>query len=273
MRDSLAEKIRKLLNLQKSAEKIGSIEEANAAAAKIQELVTKHNIDLAQVDMSDPDAKKEELPLNHRKINWFATSIGGDWKLQILRALARYNFCSVLNSGQAKFNAYIIGNDENIESVLYMYELVCEAFVRIGKMEFKKYQFDPYGYNKDLKAVGLDTFLRKFLKGCEIGLAIKLKEQAIKAKELDEAKVKEAAGTGLMRISLEMIVTNNRIALNDYTKRQWRVTQGRPTSKRAENDTILHNGIQTGKNSSLTKASIGSSSSAKVNSPTLRLGS
>lgn len=54
--DKIVEKLKKLMRLQKSAQKIGSEGEANAAAAAISRLLTQYNLSLMDID---PEERKK----------------------------------------------------------------------------------------------------------------------------------------------------------------------------------------------------------------------
>ena len=53
MENKILEKIKKLIRHKESAEKIGSISEAEAFAVKIQKLLNEYNISLSDIDLEE----------------------------------------------------------------------------------------------------------------------------------------------------------------------------------------------------------------------------
>ena len=71
--ESIIEKVQKLLRLQKGAEDIGSLEEAANAAEKVQTLLLKHNLEMADISAHDPNTGR--YMLRKTKVNGFTASI------------------------------------------------------------------------------------------------------------------------------------------------------------------------------------------------------
>jgi hypothetical protein len=195
--DPNIEKIKKLILHQQSAEEIGSLKEAEAFAAKIQNLLNKYNISLDQITF-------EELKDNVIK-EWMSCkikSVSDTLGYFIMHPIAKYNWCRVYNAG--KGNMVLVGTPENIAICQMLYDLVIPMYVSIGKGKYKE-----SGSKK-----GLDTYLREFLQGCANGLEQKFKsEQQIFIQA-------NSSTTGL-------IIRNDK-AVEEYVKENMRTT----TSKR-----------------------------------------
>lgn len=229
MESKILDKIKKLVKKQQSAEELGSVKEAEIFAAKVQELLNKHNLSMSQLSK---DKIQEEVTDNilKRKI----PSIGGNSNMQILSAIARNNWCKVYSYGKASSNQCIlIGSPENVEVVKYIASVVTPIFVRASKVAYQEYLAD-YG-----PVIGLDTYQRRFIMGAAEGLNDKLAAEK-------EKFVAENDCTALVR--------TNEVAITDYADKKYgSSSKGRKTVTNRAAAGAYDNGYKTGKNVSINK--------------------
>ena len=124
--DSILSTIQKL---QRLAERAGTPDEAANAAAKVQALLFKHNLTLAQVDshVEQPGAGDYE----NRTFTLEAGSFHIEWHRKLASVLARFNFCKMVQyGGSAKVG--FIGQPHNIEVVTYLYGYLAREIKRLG---------------------------------------------------------------------------------------------------------------------------------------------
>jgi hypothetical protein len=101
------EKIKKLLALSTSS----NPHEASLATAKAQELLAQYNIELSQIQTSEPASPYEQTAL----------STGSRvWRRQLLGVIARHNFCDTVYDSEEK-QTMLIGERHNSEVVQYLY--------------------------------------------------------------------------------------------------------------------------------------------------------
>ena len=74
---SIIEKVQKLLSLQKGAEVIGSLKEAANAAEKVQTLLLKYNLEMADISAYDPDREQKIGRAIYRDV--YAKKNEGKW--------------------------------------------------------------------------------------------------------------------------------------------------------------------------------------------------
>jgi hypothetical protein len=168
--EQIKEKILKLIELRDGAEKIGSLYEAANAAEKVQRILLKHNLDLAEIEGKKYEQKLgiTEDALDLKDLGWDKTQ--GTWMLVLYRALCQYNFCTFItrSSGKLKiYGFYLIGTKENIEIVKYFGEQLLNRFKVMMGVAWKEYE----GNDKKGK------FKRGYLMGVCLGIAAKLREQ------------------------------------------------------------------------------------------------
>lgn len=218
----ILERIKKLIKKQESAQEIGSIAEAEAFATKIQELTTKYNIQMTDIEFEESKEKIIKVNLS-TKIKGVSDTMG--WNL--MYPIAKYNFCRVYKMTGSPLMV-IIGLPENIEICKSIYEIVLKIFIQTGKETYKS----------RTQSRGLDTFQREFLRGCGVGLDMKFKA------ERDRIKAKEIQSTAL--------ILRNENAVAEYAKTKLNLTKGRKQSYR---DTgVFSIGVRTGKNVVINKS-------------------
>lgn len=120
MSEKIIDRLRKLINHEKSARSIGSIAEAEVFAEKIQELLDEYNLSLSDIDMNEvrktTGQSKCDLKLNHFWQNIFAQDI------------ARLNSCRIVGHWEGFL---IIGATVDRLIVIELYEYfvsLCEIF-------------------------------------------------------------------------------------------------------------------------------------------------
>lgn len=178
--DKVIEKIKKLIKLKEGAEDIGSIEEAANAAARIQELIMKHNI--RAEDIKDEVDQGPKIIVVQTKLGQkhSYSKIEGKWMLSLVTVITRENMCKAVFYPATKTNnsieLYLFGTKENIEMVWYLCEQLIERIRHMRKAAYKKaLTLDPF--------IKRNGFMRAYSQGVVIALALKLKEQRQKFTE------------------------------------------------------------------------------------------
>jgi hypothetical protein len=202
----IVERIQKLLRLRDNA---GTQAEAENAAAKVQELLFKHNLEMSEVQSHVPDDEKSKI-----ERQFFTTDEGKNestWVQQLYSAIARYNFCMIVihKQGYRQHQSpqiAILGKPENIAVVGYTCDWLVPRIRKMSGEAFREYT----GYEKKGK------FTRGFLVGCVAGIQHKLHKewQALQ----DSA------------VSTALVVVNTQELEQAKTEMYGRLSQGRRTS-------------------------------------------
>lgn len=166
-RDKILDKIKKLIAKQKSALEIGSVEEADTFAAKIQDLLVKYNVSIGDISFEDRKAN-----VSQKKVSTRIKSVSDRMGYHMMYVVAKHNLCRVYNY-EKSFEMLLVGTPGNIEICEMLYDLMLSVYISIGK---RKYQEMEY-------YVGLDTFLREFLTGCKDGLDAKYKAEKLRLEQ------------------------------------------------------------------------------------------
>lgn len=65
MENPIIEKLRKLIAMEQSARSIGSLAEAEAFASKVQELLSKHKLEMSEIEL---DEQEESDPIDWEEV-------------------------------------------------------------------------------------------------------------------------------------------------------------------------------------------------------------
>ncbi len=176
-------KIQKLIKLEESANKIGNQAEAENAAAKIRDIMMKHNLDLYKVQSAgDQTQKKEAVGEQDHDPESLTRPHEGQWVTMMVKALAPTYLCKVLTYGSSK-KVCIVGTPSNVEILWYTTEQLCNRIRPIAREEFRKYR----GREKR------NTYFRGFYVGAVNGIKDRLsmdaQRETYKAKEAEEVKM------------------------------------------------------------------------------------
>lgn len=250
MESKVLEKIKKLVAKQQSAEEIGSVEEAEIFAAKVQELLMKHNLSMSQIEQDRADGMAEDT------LSVKIPSIGGKSNFQIMNAIAKNNWCKCFTLGGTK-NFVIVGDKDNVATVKYIHSIVTPVFVNAGKNDYKN---DYLPHCTDYKPIGVDTYLRKYILGCASGLFDKLYEERQEMIQEDDLDKK---GTNELTCSA-LIVLNDKAVDNYIGEKHGKLVRGRKTTTSRRANGAYENGYDTGKNVSISAPISAGSNSKKL---------
>lgn len=177
VKEKVIDKIRKLLAKQESSENIGSLEEANAFALKIQDLLLKHNLSLFEISQKEGKDLNGVVREDHKEITNQKNE--GLWIFDLYNVLCKYNYCRIIiiqrrqweeGSGfiQVKYGS-IIGSKDDIDVVLFLGDQLSSKIRYLAKSQWKIVEFQ---YRQKRGA-----FLRAFYQGAVVGLNHKLRQQ------------------------------------------------------------------------------------------------
>ena len=118
------EKLRKLIAHERSARSVGNIQEAEAFAERIQELLTAHKLGMAEVEFQERE--------DGEPIDWEAVVAGEAdgkkfktyWRVTLAKAIAKTNSCQVVNQTRSRGrNFFFVGrtSDRELAKILYLY--------------------------------------------------------------------------------------------------------------------------------------------------------
>lgn len=172
-KQTIIEKIKKLIRLRDGAQAIGSEAEAQAAAAGIQRLLTQYNLDIADVDVSDIEIDYSfDLYKEMGRSRYFETAdpYRCGWKRQLLSVISEAYYCKAYQV-HGKSLMVVYGTEVNRFTVEYVFNFLEETFNRLVAVRAKEQGV------LNTRMSGRITWISSYLLGCASGTYDKLKEQ------------------------------------------------------------------------------------------------
>lgn len=213
--DALIAKIQKLMAL---AEKGGTEEEADAAMAKVQEILTKYNLSMS--DVQHARDKDEQFERNVVAFEWNAT-----WIAQVYLGVAELYFCKAWcqPNGTIDQKVVMLGSPVNIYSAMYVAQVIVTNGKRLAK-EYAQHAYREYGMN----AVSASNNFKK-------GYASRIRHRCLEMiKDAKRGHVRDAeTGTALVVADLYERTSH---ALDVYTQDVLKVRLRSSVGMRGAND-------------------------------------
>lgn len=138
--------------------------EAQAAAAALQRKLLKENLTLeeARKNMADGEVLATEVIIKGVRLAEPGER-GLTWKIYLITAVARFNFCKCLRVGKHGGDVYLVGTELNIAHVRQTFEHLVPVFERIAVDSWEN-------YSRNVQKVGRAKYVNSFLMGVPSGL-------------------------------------------------------------------------------------------------------
>lgn len=234
MDSKILDKIRKLIEHERSARSIGSIHEAALFAAKIQELLDQYNLQMSDVDYQEARSNVNSEQIHFpRELNY--------WRRSFLAFVAHLQGCTIC-LGNKYF--LIIGNeiDRLLVAELFLY------FEGLGShladAAAREWQSTLEYRRKKKKASHTRDYKNSFLLGYSSQVAERMAAEREKARENSE--------TGLIYIGNKLADAKEWVRSNIATKK---VANKAPKSNRFKTEAFLK-GVRAGNSVALTTKTI-----------------
>lgn len=236
MSEKVIDKIRKLVAKQESSEELGNLEEANAFALKVSELLTKHNLSLLDIG-----EKKEKSTVGSIKLPHITPKKNeGDWIFGLYNVICQFNYGKlIINTNfQNVKTAIIIAERDDMDIIIYLGAQI-ESKMRFAFKQIYK------GYKGGIKK---NKFKRDFLTGAVTGLYSKFTELRKYQQSMDQ------------RVTSLVVSKDNKI--QEFVEEEFKnLKAGR--KKKVEVNVATELGYEVGSNLDLNKGLKGEHSKAK----------
>jgi hypothetical protein len=202
--DKLIEKVQKLLTLARNE---GASEaEADTALKMANKILLIHNLTMSDIDIEQQD--DNGLIQKDNVIDICQNGEEGQWESTLMAVLCEYNLCGCIShstKGTNKGTITIVGSQQNIEVVIYLFQAARDLYRALSKTRHSTYrksvidQWKAKGYvEKDLYAMETENgsrmllrrsvWIRSYLKGCVTGLFHKLESQKLEMIQQEDAE-------------------------------------------------------------------------------------
>ena len=118
--ETILERIQKLMNKAESAEKMGSLAEAEAFMLKVQQLLNEHNLEMHTVQNH---VSKKDRKIVEEQLKFGAVKSDGEWEKNLMCVICRNNWCTNFWNDYYQTHT-VIGNPENVGVVIYLYKFI-----------------------------------------------------------------------------------------------------------------------------------------------------
>jgi hypothetical protein len=206
MADSkILDRVRKLLELAKS----DNINEAGNAAAAAQELMTRHAIGEAMLDVN-PDADEKAEPIEHDLLHATGGQQLPTWKGSLGVALCEVNGCKCFRTGG---NLNVIGRPSDAATVRYLFAYIAGEIDRLAQQA------------ADERGNPGRTWLNNFRLGAmsEVNRRLRQAHADTRTAMRQEAVASDTLGTGtaLVRVNNALVKLDaHKAAVADYGKQK-----------------------------------------------------
>lgn len=163
--ENILKRLKKLLNMAKGAEEIGSASEAEIFAAKAQQIMAEYNLELSQISLEEDKPKVGKDYLKPEEVN---RKNQGKWLFRLYTCICYYNYCKAILTF-AEDSLILVGEPHNVEMVKYIVTQLSERVKPILKNEWAKHRKLP---KEEQEKKG--QFIRGYLIGYVHGINYKL---------------------------------------------------------------------------------------------------
>lgn len=186
----VAERVKKLLALSKSS----NIHEAQLAAEKAREYLTKYGMTLTDVEIQTADMIRDEVRTPYHSPGWenqYRKTINL-WQSRLFGVMIRYYFIHVVTDNQG--TAYFMGARTDVEVARYVYLYLCNEIFRLADVYLATEKRErPYLNQGELKKLRM-AFSVGAVEGLrELHAEMSKKEHAVTATGTDLMVIKNAA--------------------------------------------------------------------------------
>lgn len=130
-------RIENLFKKAKSADQIGSIEEAAAFMAKAQELLLKYNLQESELNLGENKVNEVGHEFIDLKESHKWNKSQGDWLIRLYNYVSIYNFGKIITRGSAGLTLF--GEEHNRDMIKYMILNVIPQIKSLEKRAWKEY--------------------------------------------------------------------------------------------------------------------------------------
>ncbi len=206
----IIEKVQKLHGMAKSAEDIGSLEEAKVFAAKVKKMMDEHKLsmsDIAYEEYSEADIQR--FCVRWSEYGYKDTTRRCQWTSSLCGRLAEYNSCRMFIC-QGTNACMLYGREEDIAAMKTLLYVLVPVLIVLDEAAYHKIYWEVRPPKSDMSEQERKGILKGFRLSWKLGFvdgvfdALKMQQE----EDIEEAEDTEFA---LVRIHQGMVAVNNHI--------------------------------------------------------------
>lgn len=245
--------------------------EANTFMAKANKMLLEHNLSMSQVKAGEKmNIRHEQSAFGYGKMY----IEGNSWERTLLAIICQANLCDSVITPSEK-TMHIIGRPDNVESVMYMYEVARDIFRRMSRERYnahKKEILDEHdtGLYKRVELAKMleqqklltyrTTFIQAYLKGAVIGLHSKLTLDRMQAEADDRSDLSRRSQDGEditaivpLSTQLSKLAEECKSEIEEFKKEEYGDLGNSKKMRVDKESEITQLGYEDGKNTNLVK--------------------
>jgi hypothetical protein len=208
--ESVLSKLKKLMEHAKSAEEIGSMEEAQAFMTKVNKLLIQHKLDMAEVETFDSENMDDSI--ESERFDPFENGIPHlkkrvQWQEQLASVIAKNHNCKTLVQ-TASNNIYFVGRSRDRQVCSYVYAYAVRSAIGHSNNEYRRLYTKFYKIGEKEQMIG---WIPAFFRGFNLGVRERFDEMHAELK--DEVGDKRYA----------LVTIDQRVAVAKYVKEMFGV--------------------------------------------------
>jgi len=135
-RETVIDKLQKLIAHERSARTVGNIAEAEAFAAKIQQLLTTHKLEMSEIEIQE---REESEPVGEARASpveagWRRTGYRVEWQTSLASDIAKANGCQLLVLPGCNI-VFFVGRDSDRNTAKTMFLYMLEMARNLAEIE------------------------------------------------------------------------------------------------------------------------------------------
>lgn len=159
----------KLQKITRLIDRAGTPGEAEAAAAALNRLLLKHNLDEADVRKAKGDPESPGIIIE--RISVGGASKAYMWRWYLLGVIAKANLTEVVRDGATAVDGWVIGTKQNVAAVMDLFRHLATVFDRLAKEAWEAQS------PADRLYVRRNVYINAFLLGVPSGLRDKFRAE------------------------------------------------------------------------------------------------
>ena len=177
---------RMLDGIKSRMERAGSAAEAEAAAAAMQRMILKHNLDAADLQGLGKE-RKEEYISRYIQLGPKGSS-GLQWRINLAYTIGEMNFCAFIREGFHGGTGWMVGQASNVDAAEQMFKSIADANERLVTLEWYSFR-NSYEYIRAGQPSSV-SWKNSFKHGFVAGVHTRMKnERVAMSKELEAGKI------------------------------------------------------------------------------------
>jgi hypothetical protein len=197
--EKILDRLRKLIEHQRSAHAIGNVAEAEAFAAKAQEILLRHKLNMTDIEFAQQE--KDEPPAKHvihgdRDLGTTRRERDAGWVQILLGAVAQANFCKMIRMAPPNRRLYgrvpgyfvLVGRKSDCDAAKALFGYLYESCVTAARNEAASVDFTESFFDFETRGTFIGAFKAGFADA--IWHRLETKRSELKAAASEQALVR-----------------------------------------------------------------------------------